>query len=259
MRTRLDGAFSIPLMKDLNCDLGEGESPRRTRALMAVVSSANIACGGHAGDEASMLRCLALCREFGVRAGAHPGFVDRENFGRRAVPISAKDLALLLLQQAGALAQIAAAEKVRPHHVKLHGALYHGVEADAELARCYAGTMAKYFPGWKIYASPFGHVAAAARRVGVPVWREIFADRAYLASGALAPRGEPGAVISSPTAACERWREVRQGQGVLTVDGTRLPIEGETFCVHGDSPGAARMARALSAALGLKMDRRRQR
>jgi UPF0271 protein len=244
-------------MKDLNCDLGEGEPSARTRALMALVTSANIACGGHAGDEASMRRCLALCRKFGVRAGAHPAFADRKNFGRRALPLSEDDLTLLLLQQVGALAWVASVEQVRPHHVKLHGALYHVVEADRGLSKSYVRTMAEYFPGWKIYASPFGHVVAAARQAGVPVWREAFADRAYLSSGALAPRGEPGAVISAPSAVRERVRELRLSRRVRTVDGTRLPIEAETLCVHGDSPGAVRMARVLSAELPQNMDRRR--
>lgn len=238
-------------MKDINCDLGEGETAARTRALMAAVSSVNIACGGHGGDEESMRRCLKLCREFGVRAGAHPGFADRENFGRRALPLSERELTLLLLQQAGALARVAAAEGVRPHHIKLHGALYHVVEADAGLARCYVRTVAEYFPGWRIYVSPFGKVASVARLSGVPVWREVFADRAYLPSGALAPRGEHGAVISSPAAVRNRVRELRESGSLAASDGSRLAVQAETICVHGDSPHAVRIARALAAALSV--------
>jgi UPF0271 protein len=244
-------------MKDINCDLGEGEPAARTQALMAVISSANIACGGHAGNEATLRRCLALCRKFGVRAGAHPGFADRENFGRRELPLSARELALLLLQQAGAFARVAAAEGVRPHHIKLHGALYHAVEGRAELARSYARTVAEYFPGWKIYASPFGRVAAAARRARVTVWREVFADRSYLASGALAPRQDSGAVISSPAGLASRLWELRENGVLVTADGSRLRVTAETICVHSDSPGAVRMARTLAAALSVRCRARR--
>ena len=239
-------------MKDINCDLGEGEPAARTRALMAVISSANIACGGHAGDEKSLRRCLSYCREFGVRAGAHPGFADPENFGRRALPLSERQFTLLLLQQAGALARVAATEGVRPHHIKLHGALYHVVEGRAALARCYVRTIAEYFPGWKIYASPFGNVSAAARRAGVPVWHEVFADRAYLATGALAPREEHGAVISSVAAIRERTRELQQNGTLITADGGRLPVTAETICVHSDSPRAVQLARTLAETLNVR-------
>jgi UPF0271 protein len=233
-------------MKDINCDLGEGEAPARTRALMAVITSANIACGGHAGDERSLRRCLALCRKFGVRAGAHPGFVDRENFGRNALDLSERTLALLLLHQVGALARVAAAQGVRPHHVKLHGALYHVVEAHAGLARCYARTMARYFPGWKIYASAVGKVADAAREAGVTVWREVFADRAYLASGALVPRREPGALLATRAAVRERVGELRRSKSLIATDGTRLAVQAETICVHGDSPDAVSIAKVIA-------------
>lgn len=244
-------------MKDINCDLGEGEPASRTRALMPSISSANIACGGHAGDEESLRRCVALCREFGVRAGAHPGFADRENFGRRALPLSRRDLAMLILQQAGAMARVAAAEGVRPHHIKLHGALYHVVEEQEPLARCYVETVAQYFSGWKIYASPFGKIAGIARHQGVPVWREVFADRAYLPSGHLAPRGEAGSVISSVSAVRKRVRELRENHVIAAMDGSRLPVTAETICVHADSPEAVRLARGLAAELIVRRRGRR--
>lgn len=236
-------------MNDINCDLGEGEPAARTRALMAFISSANIACGGHAGDAETLKRCLALCREFGVRAGAHPGFADRENFGRRVLPLSERELALLILQQAGGLACVAVAEGVRPHHIKLHGALYHVVEGRENLARRYVETVAEYFPGWKIFASPFGKVVKAARRLGIPVWREVFADRAYLASGELAPRGGEGAVISSLSQIRGRVRELRESNVILASDGSQLKVEAETICVHADSPRSVRLARGLAAEL----------
>jgi UPF0271 protein len=239
-------------MKDINCDLGEGEPLARTRALMGAISSANIACGGHAGDAESLRRCVLLCREFGVRAGAHPGFADRENFGRRALPLSERELTLLILQQAGAFARVASAVGVRPHHIKLHGALYHLVDGRESLARCYVETIAEYFSGWKIYASPFGRVVEAARRQKIPVWREVFADRSYLASGELAPRGEEGSVISSVALIKERLRALREKGAILASDGSLLRVEAETICVHADSPHAVRLARGISGELNVR-------
>lgn len=238
-------------MKDINCDLGEGESPARTRALLELVTSANIACGGHAGDARTMRRCLRLCRECGIRAGAHPGFADRENFGRRELPVTPRDLETLLLQQLGAFALAAAAEKIRPHHVKLHGALYHAVERSAALARTYAQLVGEYFPGWRIYAAPDGRVAAGARKAGVEVWREVFADRAYLANGRLAARENPGAVISSPAEIRARMGGLKKEGILIALDGTPIRIEAETVCVHADSPDSVRTAKIVSAALSV--------
>ncbi len=238
-------------MKDINCDLGEGEPLARTRALLRVVTSANIACGGHAGDVRAMRTCLRLCREFGVRAGAHPGFAGRENFGRRELPLGPRELETLLLQQLGAFVLAAAAEKIQPHHVKLHGALYHVVERSPALARTYAQLVGEYFPGWRIYAAPEGRVAAGARKAGVEVWREVFADRAYLADGRLAPRGSPGAVISSPAEIRSRMAGLKK-DGILTAQGgAAIRVEAETVCVHGDSPNSLQIAKIVSAALSV--------
>lgn len=238
-------------MKDINCDLGEGEPIARTRALLQLVTSANIACGGHAGNVRTMAICLRLCREFGVRAGAHPGFADRENFGRRELPLTPRDLETLLFHQLGAFARLAASEKIRPRHVKLHGALYHAVERNGRLARTFTGVIAAYFPGWRIYAAPSGEVGPAAHKEGVGVWREIFADRAYLAAGKLAPRDKPSALIASPAAIRNRLLEL-QKKGVLTaLDGTVFPAVAETICIHADSPGAVRTARIVAATLSV--------
>lgn len=242
-------------MKDINCDLGEGEPQARTRALVKLVTSANIACGGHAGDVRALRRGLELCREFGVRAGAHPGFADRENFGRRDVPLSARELETLLVQQMGAFAAVAAAVRVRPHHVKLHGALYHRVERSASLAKIYVRVVRDYFPGWRIYALPFGAVVPAARDLSVPVWREVFADRAYLSTGVLVPRGESGAVISSGEEIRRRVSSLREQGLVWSREGVGLAVECETLCLHADSPGAVRVARILAESFRRKAGR----
>src|SRR5215468_701897 len=144
---------------DINCDLGEGEPLTRTRALMRWITSANVACGGHAGDVRSMRDCARLCHQHGVRLGAHPGWSAGGDFGRGEVRLSADELELLLLQQVGALQRIAGEEGARLHHVKLHGALYHAAEADPSLARCYVQAIRQWWPNCRIYARPDGRVA----------------------------------------------------------------------------------------------------
>jgi UPF0271 protein len=238
-------------MKDINCDLGEGEPPARTRALMKLVTSANIACGGHAGDAGTMRGCLDLCRELGVRAGAHPGFADRENFGRKDLSVSARELEILLLQQMGAFATVASSVRFRPHHVKLHGALYHLVERSSALAKRYVHVVQTYFPGWRIYALPSGAVVRAARAAGVGVWREVFADRAYRASGLLVSREEPGAVIWTRREILQRVVSLRDAGILWTAAGSALAVECETLCVHADSPRAVKVARLLAQTLSV--------
>src|SRR5262245_44340148 len=144
---------------DLNCDLGEGEPLVRTRALMRWITSANVACGGHAGDTQLMTACVRLARRYGVRLGAHPGPWDRANRGRSRVEISPDELELLLIHQVGALEKIAHAKAAKLHHVKLHGGLYHAVESSETLAKHYVTTVKHWWPGVKIYACAGGRVA----------------------------------------------------------------------------------------------------
>ncbi len=148
------------MIKDINCDLGEGESAAKTRALLRHATSANIACGGHAGDLASMDRCLRLCTEMKVNPGAHPGHFDREHFGRVELPVSPRELTLLLSQQIGALQLIATSQRVRLRHVKLHGALYHQVDRSPELATAYLDFLTSFCPGLRIIALSGGEFTA---------------------------------------------------------------------------------------------------
>jgi len=231
---------------DINCDLGEGESLAKTSSLMRWITSANIACGGHAGDLLSIRRCLRLCREFGVRPGAHPGYFDREGFGRAEIPIAPEELELLLAQQIGAFLLAARAEKAPLTHVKLHGALYHAVEKSVPLARAYVAFVKAHLPGAQIYAVPGGHVASQAARLEVKALGEIFADRAYLSSGRLVPRSCDGAVVHG-LAAIRRRMEVFRDSGWLPAqDGSALHLSAGTVCVHADSPDSPRIARALA-------------
>lgn len=234
-------------MLDLNCDLGEHEPPARTRALMRQVTSANVACGGHAGGLESMARCVRLAAEFGVRLGAHPGPPNRADFGRGAVHPTPDELVLWLVQQAGALAQVARPHGQVLHHIKLHGALYHASEADPELAVAYVRAVGRYFPGVKIYSLSGGQVARVARRAGIVAWEEMFADRAYRQDGSLVPRHEPAAVLTRPAQVKVRLENWLQTGQIETADGARLGLPAQTLCVHGDTPGAATLVRALRA------------
>jgi UPF0271 protein len=225
-------------MKDINCDLGEGESAAKTRALLRYATSANIACGGHAGDFASMDRCLRLCAEMKVNAGAHPGHFDRENFGRMNLPISSRELTILLSQQIGALQLIATSRRIRLRHVKLHGALYHQVDQSAELTKAYLDFIASLCPGLRVIALAGGRVHHEAKRRGMSVWGEAFAERRYREDGTLAPRSEDGSVLESP-------EEIRRQLAQLISQNMA-----DTICVHSDSPQATRTLKIVAGALG---------
>ncbi len=234
---------------DLNCDLGESEPRACTRALMRWITSANVACGGHAGDLATMESCVRLANRFGVRLGAHPGIPSRGDFGRGAARICADELELLLLHQVGALERLARAAGMRLHHIKLHGALYHASEASEVLARCYLGSVCRWWPRTILYVRAGGTVAKFARRAGVRVWEEVFADRAYGDDGSLVTRGEPGALLSEERVVLRRVDLLRESGEIETIAGRRLRVTAQTICLHSDTPRSATLARILAAAL----------
>lgn len=208
----------------LNADLGEHEPPARTRALLRVVDLANIACGGHAGTAATMRRAVALARDLGVAIGAHPGLAAE--FGRGATNITPRALERLVIEQSATLAALAPL-----HHIKLHGALYHATERSPRLARRYVDVVREHFPGVRIIALAGGRVVRLAGELALA---EVFAERGYRPDGTLVPRGEPGDLITDV-------REVVR----------RLPsLQGDTVCIHADSPNALRIARAVRGALG---------
>lgn len=230
---------------DLNCDLGEGETLARTRQLMRWITSANVACGGHAGDLRSMRACVQLAERGRVRLGAHPGPWSRGDFGRGSVTLTAQALELLLVQQVGALQMVARANGVRLHHIKLHGGLYHACESDHGLARAYVKTVRRWWPRCMVYAQAGGLVARLARRVGLTAWEEVFADRAYQDDGTLVPRGDPHALLTRPSDVLKRYERLRDFGEVETISGRRLRLIADTICLHSDTEGAPRLARAL--------------
>lgn len=225
---------------DLNCDLGEG-GPHDAE-LMPLVSSANIACGGHAGDARTMAAAVALARRHGVAIGAHPGHVDREHFGRRELPITPAAAATVVIDQVAALEAIAGEP---PRHVKLHGGLYHQVGRDETLGEAVVNAILARWPRMVLVAFAGSPLVAVARRHGLAVAEEAFLDRAYAAGGAMVPRFESGAMIDDPhEAAVRAVRLVCEGV-VEAIDGTRLPIAADTLCIHGDGIRSLAIASAV--------------
>jgi len=232
---------------DLNCDLGEGEAPARTRALLKLVTSANVACGGHAGDHRTMEYCVKEGLAHGVQIGAHPGFAERASFGRIVRPVDAGELADLLLPQIGALEVILRAAGASLHHIKLHGALYHIIENKVLLARAYVDLIQRYWPGVILIAYASGAVQREAESAGVTVWPEVFADRGYLDSGQLVRREDPRALLSTPAQIHERLRNLFLYHEIVTVKGHSFKPDAKTLCIHSDSPHALKIARLASS------------
>lgn len=237
---------------DLNCDMGESFGAWSSGAdeeIIALVSSANIACGFHAGDPGVMRRTVDLALEYGVAIGAHPGFPDLAGFGRRKLEMSPVEVHDMVVYQVGALAAFAAARGATLHHVKPHGALYTMAAGDERLASAIASAVRDVDPGLLLYALAGSAMVDVAREAGLTVAEEVFADRGYTARATLVPRGEQGAVIEdSRDAARQALRMVRDGT-VATIDGGEARVHADTICIHGDTPGAAEHARQLRAAL----------
>ena len=237
---------------DLNSDLGEGVGD--DTAMFGIVTSANVACGGHAGDDESMRACVALAIEHGVSLGAHPSYPDREGFGRRAVEIGAAELRDELLRQIEALAAIATRAGTRIRYLKPHGALYNRIAVDPVQADAVA--LAARDAALPLLGLAGSAIHTAADRHGVAFFREAFADRAYLPDGTLAPRSIDGAVITDPLVAAERAVRMAVDGRVETLDGTLVRVEVDSLCVHGDTPGAVAMAAAVRerlAAAGVEL------
>ena len=246
---------------DLNADVGEGfgaYSIGDDGPLLEVVSSANIACGFHAGDPDVIGRTVALAVRGGAAVGAHPGYPDLQGFGRRPMAMTEAEVYATVLYQVGALAAFAHTAGVRLHHVKPHGALYNDAARDPAKARGIAKAVAA-FGGTStgddaggplvLVGLPDSELERAAAAAGIPYAREFFADRAYGDDGSLVPRSREGAVIGDAAACVERvLRAVREGT-VLSISGMELPVRVDTVCLHGDNPQALAFARSLADAL----------
>ena len=232
---------------DLNSDVGE--SIGDDEGVMPFVSSANIACGFHAGNPQVMGSTVQLAQRHGVAVGAHPSFQDRDGFGRREMRLDTAELETLVAYQIGALAVVANALGARLSHVKPHGALYNMAARDASMADAIARAVQAVDPSLVLFGLSGSQLVAAGERAGLAVASEVFADRGYRADGSLAPRGTPGAVLTSVAEVARRAVTMATGQGVVSVDGTTIRVNAETICIHGDTPGAAALAQAVRTAL----------
>ena len=236
---------------DLNSDLGEGFGAWKMgddEAMLDIVTSANVACGFHAGDPSVMRRVCDLAAERGVAIGAHVGYRDLAGFGRRALAIAPDDLADEVLYQIGALDAFARAAGSRVTYVKPHGALYNTAAVDAEQAAAIVEGLRRYDPALALLCLPNSEMQREAEKAGVVAYAEAFADRAYTADGKLVPRGRPGAVLHDTDVVATRAVGMATG-GVVTEDGTKLDVRPDSLCVHGDTPGAVELARRIEAAL----------
>jgi len=237
---------------DLNADVGESYGAYvlgQDNALLPVITSANVACGFHAGDPGVMRATVALARQLGTAVGAHPGFPDLAGFGRRELNATAREVEDLVVYQIGALAGIAAAQGVRLQHVKPHGALYNIAARDTALPDAIARATASVDRSLILFGLPGSQSIDAGRRHGLRTACEAFADRAYRADGTLVPRSEPGAVIDDADTVVSRAVTMARERVVVASDGSRVPLEVDTICVHGDTPGAAAMAARIRHAL----------
>ena len=237
---------------DLNSDLGEGYGPWAMGdddAMLSVVNSANIACGGHAGDPETMYATCRTAAEHDVVIGAHPSYVDREGFGRRIIPMRPDEIGRMVVAQVGALAAIARLAGTEVRYVKPHGALGNVAAADAQVAAGIVDAVRTAFPKLAILAISGTQLELVARAAGVEVYSEIFADRAYQPDGLLVPRSQPGSVLHDADHAAQRLIEfVEQGR-MAVLDGEPIPLAAHSVCVHGDTPGAVEMARHIRAEL----------
>ncbi|MEU9256004.1 5-oxoprolinase subunit PxpA [Streptomyces sp. NPDC048270] len=238
---------------DLNADLGEGFG-RWTltddEALLTVVTSANVACGFHAGDPSIMRRVCELAAERGVRIGAQVSYRDLAGFGRRAMDVPAGELADEVAYQIGALDVFARAAGSRVSYVKPHGALYNRTVHDADQAAAVVAGVLTAGGALPVLGLPGSLLLDAAAAAGLPPVPEAFADRAYTPAGTLVPRTEPGAVVHDPDAVVARAVRMAAEGSVTAADGSPVPVAARSLCLHGDTPGAADLARRVRAALG---------
>ena len=232
---------------DLNADLGEGIGS--DEAMLELVSSANIACGGHAGDHITMVVALRAAKARGVTVGAHPGFADPENFGRRRLMLPPQELDDTVRRQVRDLVELAVEEGVPVKYVKLHGALANMAAEEASIAAVSFAACEGLVRGLGILAIDNSAQVEVAETMGFSVVREAYADRAYLSNGLLMPRSEPGAVIHDAGFIAERAIRLAQTGEIVAADGTVIQTDAKSLCIHGDNPEAVAIARHVRAAL----------
>jgi UPF0271 protein len=237
---------------DINSDVGESfgaYSMGHDAGLMTSITSANVAAGFHAGDPSVLRQTIRLAKSNGVAIGAHPGFPDLAGFGRRELHVTPAEAEDLVLYQIAAVAGVAAAEGATLQHVKPHGALFNMAVGNAQLAAAIARAVAAFDRSLILFGLPDSEILKAGRAAGLRVAAEVFADRAYEPDGSLASRRKAGSVIHDETLVVSRAVRMVTERTVEAIDGTRVAIQADTICVHGDTPGADTLARRLRTAL----------
>lgn len=230
-------------MIDINCDLGEGAG--NDEKIMPFITSCNIACGGHAGDERSIVSTIRMAKKYGVKIGAHPSFPDRDNFGRIPMEISEKELKKELIRQVLLIKQIANNEKVKLHHLKPHGALYNMAVYDRKVADIIIEVMKEVGEGLILYLPYNSLIEELSQKYKIPYFYEVFADRAYHEDLSLVSRKDTGALIEDPEEIYSRVGKIISDQKIITVSGKEVNIKADTVCIHGDNPKAAEIVRML--------------
>lgn len=233
---------------DLNCDMGESFGTYvlgHDEEAMPFVTSINVACGFHASDPLNIQKTVRLAKKYNVAVGAHPGFPDLVGFGRRVMAASLEEIKADVIYQIGALWAFCKAEGVGLQHVKVHGALYNMAEKDITVATAIAEAIKAVDPNLYMLCLANSAMTAAAKNTGVKYVEEAFADRAYTAQGTLVSRKEAGAVIHDVDVVAERVLAMVTAKKITAIDGAAVPITAETICVHGDTPGAVEMIKAI--------------
>jgi UPF0271 protein len=237
---------------DINSDLGESFGAYRIgndAGLMKAITSANVAAGFHAGDPSVLRETVRMAKANGVAVGAHPGFPDLVGFGRRELNVTPGEAEDFVLYQVAAVAGVAAAEGVKIQHVKPHGALFNMAVRNAELSRAIARGVAAFDRSLILFGLPGSEILRAGREAGLRVAAEVFADRAYEPDGSLASRRKPGSVIHDANSVVARAVRMVKDGNVVAIDGTVVPLEADTICVHGDTPGSDALAAHIRAGL----------
>ena len=230
-------------MIDINCDMGEGVD--NEAQLMPFISSANIACGYHAGDEETMKQVIQLCLQHHVHIGAHPSFPDRENFGRTAMQLPAAEIYTVITEQLNIINKAAKAAGAKLHHVKPHGALYNMAAKDASIAKAIAQTVKDFDAGLIYYGLSGSVMIDEAVKLGLQTAHEVFADRTYQSDGSLTPRTQPHALLQDKDAVIKQVLQFVDQNKVTTVSGEDIFIEADTICIHGDGEHAVEFAKAI--------------
>lgn len=237
---------------DLNCDLGESfgnYTCGMDEEILPFMTSANVACGFHASDPLVMQKTVRLAKAQGVQVGAHPGFRDLVGFGRRKMELPPAEITAIVEYQIGALSAFCTVEGIKMQHVKPHGALYNMAVKDEAIADAICAGIAAVDPRLILLGPAKSCLVAAAKRAGLPVAREFFADRAYEEDGSLVARSKPGAVLTDKNAAIERVLRMLEKGTVTAITGREIEAEADSICIHGDSPAALEFARNIHAAL----------